>query len=207
MGTAIHEIRQQLQAVQDELQEVRDRQRIHEVLMDYNRGIDRQDEELAKAAFHPDAVDHHGSWFHGNAWEGVHTLYVGDFAECMVHMVTNESISLDGDVAYTEQYLLNVNRISRDGKRYDFTFIARFLDRLERRDGDWRIAERQVVEDLSRIDEVARTEMPDWPDRTDTVLGTQTKEDPVYALFGRPRGMLPGQFASAAVRPAGPPRR
>ena len=42
---------------------------IQEALARYARGIDRQDVELAKSAYHPDATDEHGGPFHGNAHE------------------------------------------------------------------------------------------------------------------------------------------
>ena len=42
---------------------------IREALARYARGIDRQDVELAKSAYHPDATDEHGGPFHGNAHE------------------------------------------------------------------------------------------------------------------------------------------
>ena len=43
-----------------EVQELLDKQAIHEVMIRYCRGLDRMDAELVGSAYHPDAHDDHG---------------------------------------------------------------------------------------------------------------------------------------------------
>ena len=43
-----------------DVQELLDKQQIHEALMRYARGVDRGDAALICSAYHPDAVDEHG---------------------------------------------------------------------------------------------------------------------------------------------------
>jgi hypothetical protein len=54
-------------------------------------------------------------------------------------------------------------------------FSGRYADRLERREGVWKIAHRQVVFDRSRIDKVEKVF------RTEGfVTGKRSREDPAY---------------------------
>jgi hypothetical protein len=128
------------------LRELRDQQQIRDCLMRYCRGVDRCDVEDVRAAYHPDATDDHGYW-KGNGW---------DFAEFIVdaklrdndwttHAVQNVLIEVDGDVAHGESYV----EASLKPKGIDEVrvFVGRYIDRFERRDGEWRIADRVVVHD------------------------------------------------------------
>ena len=48
------------------LQELHDKQAIHDAVMRYCRGVDRLDPVLLASAYHPDAYDDHGSWYQGD---------------------------------------------------------------------------------------------------------------------------------------------
>jgi len=62
-------------------------------------------------------------------------------------MVSNISIELAGDFAHVETYLAAVHRVETDeGLRDDF-LRCRYIDRFERRAGEWKIAKRTVVYD------------------------------------------------------------
>jgi ketosteroid isomerase-like protein len=127
-----------------ELERMLDRAAIEECLLRYTRGIDRHDVDLVTSAFHPDALDTHGTfeggpvdvarWAneqHGLRWVGHQ------------HYITNTSVDLDGDVAHTDTYYLIVLR-RRDGTGADI-MGGRYVDRLERRAQGWRIARRVVT--------------------------------------------------------------
>ena len=63
------------------------------------------------------------------------------------HNMTNLLIDIDGDVAMAKSYCVTFARIKADGQ-YDPNFTgARMIDRLERPDGAWGIAHRQLVWD------------------------------------------------------------
>ena len=47
------------------IQELLDKQALHEIAMRYTRAIDRPDRELLLSLYHDDAIDHHGTMFKG----------------------------------------------------------------------------------------------------------------------------------------------
>jgi hypothetical protein len=145
-----------------------DKQEIREVMMQYARGVDRGDWELAASQYHADGVDDHGggSWFIGpdigknrssNAGEG-NGLVVGRQSakrkQMGQHFVGNELIEVEGDTAYAEHYVVASLPFERNGEEYTRTRADRYLDRLERRDGKWKIAYRVLVDDWDRLDKV-----------------------------------------------------
>jgi hypothetical protein len=127
-----------------EIQRLLDRAAIEECLLRYTRGLDRHDVELTMSAFHPDALDTHGT-FEGGPRD------VADWANEQhglrwvrhQHYITNTTVDIDGDVAHTDTYYFIVLR-RQDGTGQDF-MGGRYVDRMERRDGDWRIARRIVT--------------------------------------------------------------
>jgi hypothetical protein len=93
-----------------------------------------------------------------------------------MHSVSNHQIELEGDVAWSEAYLVALHRFERDGELHDWVLGGRYVDRFERRDGEWRIAHRITVHDWSRVDRV--TEVFELADRF--AQGSRSAEDPVY---------------------------
>src|SRR5581483_11030852 len=86
------------------------------------------------------------------------------------HHITTHSCELDGDVAHTESYILFVHRRG-DGRTVLFGG-GRYIDRFERRDGEWRIALRRLVMDFSATGDGSSFDDADGyprgrPDRTD----------------------------------------
>ena len=158
------------------LEELLDKQEIHEVLMRYCRGIDRRDEELLRGVYHPDATDNHGL-FVGKAADFIPWALAGlERDESTNHFIANELIDIRGDVAHSESYVLAVHRRRQhDGSVVDLTFGGRYVDRFERRAGAWRIADRKVVLDWSRIDPVEKGFSLER-----FLTGKRSREDEVY---------------------------
>lgn len=158
------------------LQELLDKQAIHDVLMRFCRGIDRRDETLLKSAFHEDALDEHGV-FDGNAHEFAHLAMdmLLQFTTTS-HMIMNEYIELDGDTARVESYVLANHRSEREEGKVDSLMGCRYVDRFERRDGAWRIAHRIVVHDWNH----ERTVEAEWPDAVRFIQGRRDREDRFY---------------------------
>jgi hypothetical protein len=115
-----------------------DRQDILDCLTRFARGMDRFDRALFLSAFHDDATIAAGPFVGGPV-----ALY--DWASAMHeagqvathHNLLNHSCEIDGDTAHSELYYLFVGR-----NRDDSNWMAggRYIDRLERRGGAWRIA-------------------------------------------------------------------
>lgn len=130
------------------LRRAADMQEIRDCLMSYCRGIDRGDGAALRRAYHPDAHEDHGP-FSGNPADLIPFLFdVLKNVETCVHTILNVLIELDGDVAMSEAYFLAIQR--ERGDTVEDYIMGRYLDRFERRDGEWRIAKRTVVLDWSR---------------------------------------------------------
>lgn len=133
-------------SISPELRNLLDRQAILDCLNRYNRGVDRCDEELLLSAYHPDATECHGT-FAGPPAEFARSIRPAQKSwEGSQHHITNHLVEIDGDVANAETYFLVLSH----GRGADTAgFVGgRYLDRLERRKGEWRIALRVVVIDL-----------------------------------------------------------
>ena len=127
-----------------EVQRLLDRQAIVDCLHRYSRGLDRHDEELLASAFHEDAVDHHGDFIgHPEVFvPWANELHASGWA-AHTHFLDLNHVEIDGDVAHSECYVLFVLR-RKTGTEVDLGG-GRYLDRLERRDGEWRIAQRELL--------------------------------------------------------------
>lgn len=113
------------------------RQDILDCLIRFSRGMDRFDWELFLSAFHPDAIISAGEFVGGP--EELYT-WARDLHEqgqsATHHNLLNHSCELDGDIAHTETYYLFVGR-NRDATNW--LAGGRYIDRLQRRDGEWKI--------------------------------------------------------------------
>jgi len=119
------------------------------------------DEELLRTCYHADAIDDHGP-YKGSvdgfvAW--VMPLLAG--FESTTHFIGNHLVDIEGDVAWAESYCLALHRTwpTESQPATDIVGNARYVDRFERRDGEWRIAHRVVVRDPGRQD-VVKQEFP-----------------------------------------------
>lgn len=125
------------------LRRLLDRQAIEDCINRYARGVDRDDEELLRSAYHPDAVEDHGGYIGGRDGlieflRSVHRPFAG-----FQRYITNFSVEIDGDEAHAESYWLCIIVLDQSDKL--MATGGRYVDRLERRDGEWRIATRDVV--------------------------------------------------------------
>ena len=166
-----------------DLQILLDKQAIAEVLYAYCRAVDRADLELLRACYHPDATEDHGGTFIGSAAD-----YIANIAPIlprggiMTHTTTNILIAIDGEVAHTESHILAFARMKKDGEKFDTLTLARVGDRMERRDGVWRIAARRLAWEWNHEMPMAES----WgrgllaPDPTVLVRGAKHPHDIVY---------------------------
>jgi SnoaL-like domain len=150
--------RNQINTVETRLRLIEDRQAIYDVIVRYCRGVDRSDPDLVLAAFHDDAIDNHFGVLLPFR-EAIGTLKTARSGAppsktTSMHNICNVLIELHGDIARCESYVTVIVRIPQDGGAIDWTHAGRYLDRFERRGGEWRIALRNVVYDLERFDRV-----------------------------------------------------
>jgi SnoaL-like protein len=165
--------------VNEQIQALLDKQSIYEVLVRYCRGVDRCDEDLIRSAFHENSYDDHGYW-RGPGHELAPFLAdrLRKANSATTHSITNVLIELDGDLARSEsQVHATLIRKGSDPVEVDVVG-ARYLDRLSRRDGRWRIEHRIVVLDWLNT-EVWRDSAPAVPIEG-FARGARCPEDPSY---------------------------
>jgi len=160
------------------LEELLDRQDILDCLTRFSRGMDRFDRALFLSAFHEDATIAAGPFVGGAA-----ALY--DWASALHeqgqrathHNLTNHTCEIDDDVAHAETYYLFVGR-----NRDDSNWIAggRYIDRLERRDGSWRIALRTNAIEWSGMVPTLPIPFAEVPDLHIDGAPSRSKDDPSY---------------------------
>lgn len=139
--------------VDAKLRELIDKDEIRDVLYRYARGVDRRVRELIEGAFHPDGFTDSGRAEHGSDLADT-MLAIGPEETCFTHFIGNQLIEVDGDVAYAESYFMSIREVESDGRAFTRMRGGRYLSRLERRGGVWKIQYRRTVDDWNRLDEV-----------------------------------------------------
>jgi len=159
-----------------------DRQQIVDVVTRYTRAIDRRDYDLLRTCYHPGAVDHH-TGFTGTIDEYIEWVRDGlTVFRTTQHLIGQQYVEVDGDIARCESYGTATHWSGPDGDpSLDFTSGFRYVDRMERRGGEWRIAERLAIRDWTRSDAgrfiIGKAAGP---------KGRPGRDDPLYHLPGWP---------------------
>jgi hypothetical protein len=128
---------------------------IEQLLALFCSAVDRMDFELLKSIFHTDAHTDFGGFVNGPVDE--YLAYVASpgglpSLHRTMHQLSNVNYVLDGDVAHAESYVTAYHEGPADHPWCPgFVVIwARYIDRLEKRDGRWRIAKRTTVVEFGR---------------------------------------------------------
>ncbi len=131
-----------------ELQELLDKRACEEVILRYGRTLDWLDGEGQAECFWPDADIDYG-FFQGSGADWVPTVMaVEQDSVRRWHVSTNILVQVSGNSARGECYGFAVGTVrSEDGQLNDTLFGGRYLDELEKRDGQWRISKRRYVAD------------------------------------------------------------
>jgi hypothetical protein len=128
---------------------------ITRVLLRYCRGADRCDEELIRSAYHPDAIDIHGS-YKGSAAEYAAWAVETSLAryDATQHLLGNVILEFGPPgTAFVESAFIGVHVPKGAAGRRIELLGGRYVDLFERRAGDWRISRRTVVVDWSSVHE------------------------------------------------------
>lgn len=150
------------------------------------RAIDRCDAEMLTALFHPDATDDHGI-FKGAASDFI--AWVMPLLATMKrtqHIIGQVLIEVDGDHAAGESYFIAHHAIDGEDGEIFLTVAGRYLDRFERRGGQWKISHRQAVYDWNSVSPLTDNYDRDNPGAS--TYGTRGEGDPSYAHLAR-RGL------------------
>lgn len=152
-----------------------DKQAIREAVMRYCRGVDRRDPELISSAYHPDAIDMHGRQRFTGETVGQGIVDLVGSAKVAMNQVTNQLITLHGDgTAGCETYFTVWQSIETESEDRLLLALGRYVDRFECRAGEWKIAHRLVIVELTRIVPAGGPTPPLLG------LGSRDRDDPSY---------------------------
>lgn len=158
-----------------ELQEMLDHFRIRKVLAAYCHGCDRGDAELMGSVYARESWDDHGA-IKAPGLEFVTAIMksIREDTETLSHLLGQSTINVDGDRAGAETYFLAVTRqTGSDGVPVCNQLGGRFVDRLEREGGQWKISHRTVLRDWS----VSIPIVNDWDDSRTLTPGERWGSD------------------------------
>lgn len=153
----------------DELARLVDKDAIRDVLARYARGVDRCDWDMVRSAYHDDAHDNHGGYQGGvtGLIEWIRRRHI--HIEQSMHMLGNCLIDFHSPThAIAETYCASYQRYGEAARETirlwigdvelasdEYVYAAmtcRYVDRMEKRDGIWRIAGRVVIfEDVKAV--------------------------------------------------------
>ena len=132
----------------DQLQELLDKQEINEILQRYSRTMDWLDEAGQASCYWPDAHVDYG-FFSGRADEFVPMVMVHEQkAVKRWHLVAGEIIKINGNKAEVESYGISTGSSGNDDPSN--MYGGRYLDEFEKRNGEWRISKRIYILDWKK---------------------------------------------------------
>jgi len=156
-----------------------DRQDIMDCLVRFSRAMDRFDRALFLSVFHTDAIIAAGPFVGGPEALYDWAMPMHDHGQIATHHnLLNHTCEIDGDTAHTETYYLFVGR-----NRDDTNWIAggRYIDRFERRGGEWKIALRTNAIEWSGMVPTLPIPFTEVPDIFANGTPQRGKDDPSYA--------------------------
>lgn len=155
-----------------------DRQDILDCQTRFSRGMDRFDRELFLSAFHPDATIAAGEFVGGPEALYDWASQLHDQGQSATHHnLLNHTCEIEGDTAHTETYYLFVGR-----NRDETNWIAggRYIDRMEKRNGVWKIALRTNAIEWSGMVPTLPIPFADILDIQLNGVPCRSKDDPSY---------------------------
>ena len=158
------------------------RQEIRDALSRYCRAMDRRDEPLAAALWHPGGTADYGA--------GIFTGSGAGFAEWVTevhagfdrtsHQITNVLCEVSGDRAVSEAYVTVALWSTPDetGAVTQVSSRGRYLDEWAAREGRWAVVARQYLEDFTSYRQIDKALLGGA-----SGLARRDHDDPSYALL------------------------
>jgi hypothetical protein len=188
LGERVRKLQSRMSTLSETAAPIRDRSDILVVSQRFMRGADRHDKELARSAFWPEATVNYGTPMQRDAFIEWDEERLGRFAAHQ-HHITGQTVEVAGNVAHVESYVIALlvprdKSVDKAGDKKPGKALTseksrigsgRFVDRWERRDGEWRVIVREYIEDLALLGETVDS------CSTRRCLGTWDKTDPSYA--------------------------
>lgn len=161
-----------------QLQYLTDRQEILDCIARNSRGNDRFDWELTSSSYHEAGFPVLGPAQSPASKYGEQTI--GGYAygcEAGMHHITTHSCEIEGDTAHAESYVIGL--FVEQGGQTARLSAGRYIDRLEKRDGQWRIALRRATIEI-QLEGTARMPNGAALPGSGYFKGSRDKSDPSY---------------------------
>jgi len=169
----------------EQLDELLDKQALRDLLSAYCRAVDRADEQALLALFHPDAVVNGGIVNgDGAAFASGVAGWLRANAPVAFHTISNEYFEVRGARASGECYVLAISTSVGPGGSTDTITAGRYLDRFERRDGQWKFIEHTFVMDCN-INQPSSAVFDDSIHPPGRMRGAYSPHDPSAAFWRR----------------------
>ena len=159
-----------------------DREEVKAIPHRFARGLDRVDRALIESCFHPDGVDDHGFYKAGAKDFCDWVMEQLEKFDASQHVIGTQNVEVTGDKAACESYFVAIHLMpSPDGPK-ELTVAGRYLDQMEKHEGEWKIKLRRCVFDWNRITDASPSPSGD-PDLRH--LGKNFPDDDSYAIFSK----------------------
>lgn len=184
-----------MRSTEERLQRLLDKEDINNALQKWAHGVARRDWEQVRSVFDDGATDAHGTFDGGIdqfvEWQKRHHEHM----EQSVHFIGNAQVEFAGpDLALSQAYVIAFHRYGKEGReaRTDIfgpqaadhakpmqsLLVGRYIDRFERRNGEWKIAKRVTVFEWAKLED-APWDVPFQPNWTPAA---RDRGDAIYAM-------------------------
>jgi hypothetical protein len=144
--TTIRE-RPKMNDITEELKALLEREKIRDCIVRLARGEDRRNADLISASYWPDSTSDYGV-FVGSFDKYLAWVVPGSPAIAVTqHVLGQTLIELQGDAASAETHVTSYHRINMGEEERDTVIGGRYLDKFEKRRGEWRISHRLMLYD------------------------------------------------------------
>ncbi|WP_340589025.1 nuclear transport factor 2 family protein [Erythrobacter alti] len=134
--------------LQQTIAHLKDRQDILDCIMREARGRDRHDLELTRSCYWNEGYDEHGPIITAapDYPERANAGHAAHFSATS-HNITSHTCEIDGNTAHCESYVVG-GLLTKD-EHGCVIAMGRYIDRLEKRGGEWRILHRRCTVDMA----------------------------------------------------------
>lgn len=173
-----------------QMQAMLDRDAIRECVARLARGEDRRSADLIRSSWWPEAKFDYG--VHSGDFETYLAWVVpgADAIKDTQHLIGQTYIEFAGDKAQAETHVFSYHRVDMGEGDHDTCIGGRYLDTFEKRNGEWRIADRIMLYDWEQ----------DWGKAADWSKGVMGYPFTAEHFPGRAKGDYSEQWFAKGVK-------
>jgi len=147
-----------------ELKEMREHYRITKLLAEYCHGCDRLNRDMMASTYDKESWDDHGQYKgDGHEFADYSMKLIADTYQSCTHQLGQSLIKVNGNEAAAETYFIAVLRRNTDSGEVLDQIAGRYVDKLVRVDGKWKIKKRLCVKEWSITIPVTENSFKDNP--------------------------------------------